>query len=150
MAVPRAGKNYQPLTNIPIWGNKKIQVLQHRAYGAERYMRLLVGWAFEGFVIDGRDVIEFRSTESKMMSIVRMLQCSFVREHSEHQPLLILRKLEDMTFDDVLVEGDSWVEHKAQLYEEEYRLADKSGNLSCSTHDSTHGLDINRQAVALR
>ena len=77
--------------------------MQHRNYGAERYMRLLVGWVLEGFVVGGNDVLSRQPNEAKMFSISRMLQCSF--EAKEGQPLLILRKVKDMTFNDVLIEG---------------------------------------------
>ena len=97
LAVPRADKN-QPLSRIPIWGNGKIQVLQHREYGAERYIRLLVGWDLNVFVVAGNDVVERRPDETKMLLLSRMLQCSF--QIYEGQPLLILHKV--MTFEDVL------------------------------------------------
>ena len=87
-----------------------IQVLQNRKYGAERYIRLLVGWEVAGFVIDGMDVIKQKPHESKMATIARMLECS--QRRKESQPLLILRKLENMTFNDVMLEGN-WSVDKA-------------------------------------
>ena len=47
-------------------------------------MRLLVSWAFEGYILAGGDVVELDShEESKMTSIVRMLECSFTKEYTE-------------------------------------------------------------------
>ena len=92
-------------------------MLQHRSYGAERYMRLLVGWDLEGFVLDGRDVVERRPQESKLSTLFRMINCSFKK--NEGQPLLILRKSDNMTFDDVMLEGD-WPADKRKQIEREY------------------------------
>ena len=52
-----------------------------------------------------------------MTRIATMIQCSFSQK--ENQPLLILQKNDDMTFDDVLVEG-KWTSDKASSYEKEY------------------------------
>mmetsp|Transcript_46760 Transcript_46760/g.99238 ORF Transcript_46760/g.99238 Transcript_46760/m.99238 type:complete len:436 (+) Transcript_46760:87-1394(+) len=117
LAVPRAEKKDQPKTDIPIWGNGKIQVLQHRNYGAERYFRLLDGWDFVGFVNAGRDVVARRPHETKMSFIHRMLDSSF--ETHEGQPLLVLRKAKGVSFDDVLNDG-SWSKDKTRMLEEEY------------------------------
>ena len=117
LAIPCADRKTQPKTIIPIWGNGKIQVLQHRSYGAERYMRLLVGWDLEGFVLYGRDVVERRPQESKLSTLFRMINCSF--KTNEGQPLLILRKSDNMTFDDVMLEGD-WPAEKRKRIEREY------------------------------
>ena len=123
LAVPRANKLTQPKTDIPIWGNGKIQVLQHRNYGAERYMRLLAGWELEGFVVHGKDVNQRKSHETKMGTMARMLQCSF--ETNEGQPLLILRKLGNVTFDTILTEG-KWTSDKTEFIEKEYHNQSKS------------------------
>lgn len=131
LAVPKAGQNHQPRTALPIWGNKKIQILQHRAYGAERYMRLLAGWALEGFVASGNNVITTRSNDDKLTSIARMIKCSILL--GENQPLLILRKVEGMTFDNVLSEDENWTETKALVYEEEYRAIQQ--NVTCYDND---------------
>ena len=137
LAVPRAEKKNQPKTDIPIWGNGKIQVLQvsfrcplpsfrnspihrppqHRNYGAERYYRLLVGWDFVGYVNAGRDVVARRPHETKMSFIHRMLDSSF--ETYEGQPLLVLRKAKGVSFDDILNDG-SWSKDKTRMLEEEY------------------------------
>ena len=128
LAVPCAGSKVQPETMIPIWGNKKIHILQHRAYGAERYVRLLVGWDVEGFVLSGRDVVARRAGESKMTTIARMIRCSHIE--GENQPLLILRKSEDTTFDQILREA-MWDDGKKNFYEEEYRLSVDNQNNTC-------------------
>ena len=78
-------------------------------------MRLLVGWDLLGFVLRGKDVLEAQG--SKTTRIATMIQCSFSQK--ENQPLLILQKNDDMTFDDVLVEG-KWSPDKASYYEKEY------------------------------
>ena len=104
-------------------------MLQHRAYGAERYMRLLVGWVLEGFVVDGNDVVKREPSETKIETLSRMLSCSF--QTNEKQPLLILRKSGNMTFDEVLLEGD-WTADKARKYEEEYLVAAKNQKATCS------------------
>ena len=93
-------------------------------------MRLLVGWALEGFVINGMDVIEKKFQESTMTTIARMLECSFGKD-KENQPLLILRKLENMTFNDVMLEGD-WSVDKAKFFADEYRMTIGKNNVTCS------------------
>ena len=80
-------------------------------------MRLLVGWDLEGFVLYGRDVVERRPQESKLSTLFRMINCSF--KTNEGQPLLILRKSDNMTFDDVMLEGD-WPAEKRKRIEREY------------------------------
>ena len=92
-------------------------------------MRLLVGWVLEGFVVDGNDVVKRESSETKMKTLSRMLNCSF--QTNEGQPLLILRKSGNMTFDEVLLEGD-WTADKARKYEEEYLVAAKNQKATCS------------------
>ena len=53
LAVP-CNINYQPKTHIPICDDETgYQMLQHRSYGAERYMQLLIGWELVGFVVSG-------------------------------------------------------------------------------------------------
>ncbi|KAL7550725.1 hypothetical protein ACHAWF_013941 [Thalassiosira exigua] len=128
LAVPIATAKYQPKSNIPIWGNNKVQVLQHRNYGAERYVRLLSGWELDGFVLAGKDAATREPNESKMEMIARMLHCSF--EASEFQPLLILRK-QDLIFDDVLEMG-KWTADKAEQLELEYhRIVKDMKNVKC-------------------
>ena len=127
LAVPRAGQQRQPRSYIPIWGNKKIHVLQHRDYGAERYMRLLIGWELEGFVLYGNDVVERRHHESKLYTLSRMLQCSY--EIGERQPLLILRKSENMSFDDIMLEDENW--NAKQVEREYHSITSGVQNTSC-------------------
>ncbi len=71
-----------------------------------------------GFVVDGRGVIERRPGETKLSMIFRMIHCSF--ETKEEQPLLLLKKLENMTFDDVVLEGE-WSAEKMEQIGREYR-----------------------------
>jgi len=131
LAIPRAGLKFQPKTNIAIWGNGKIKILSNREYGAERYMRLLVGWDLEGFVLAGGNVVERHAGESKMTTIARMLQCSYNNKNNkENQPLLILRKSEDMTFDQILHKG-MWSVEKTNFYEEEFHLTVRKKNFTC-------------------
>jgi hypothetical protein len=116
--VPCADKNTQPKTSLPIWGNGKIQVLQHRAYGAERYMRLFVGWELEGFVLRGENVVEKHPNDSNLQTLLRMIECSF--NEQEGQPLMILRKLGNDTFDDSSMYDWEWSIDKKEKIEREY------------------------------
>ena len=92
-------------------------MLQHRNYGAERYLRLLAGWELEGFVLSGRDVVKKKHNETKLMTLTRMVHCSYRK--FEGQPLLILRRIENIDFDNVMTEGE-WSHEKQQQIEREY------------------------------
>lgn len=89
-------------------------------------MRLLVGWDLVGYVL-AQDVVEKLPGDDKMATISRMVRCSF---RKEKQPLMILRKDGDMTFDDVLHEG-TWSEDKAKFYEERYHSLRNRTAITC-------------------
>ncbi len=93
-------------------------------------MRLLVGWNLDGFILNGK-VVELEKSDglSKMTKIATVVQCSLLEK--EHQPLLILRKVDNMSFDDVLQKG-KWSKKRTRFYEDEYvKMIKDRSNITC-------------------
>ena len=94
-----------------MWSNGAVPILRDRLYGAERYARLLTGWHLEAWVIMGR-LVTRDAGETEMSALGRMSVMSAAV--SEWQPILVMRKLKNVTFGQMLDRGQ-WSAEKTEV-----------------------------------